>query len=135
MLFEIKTQIMERLSEQSTPMQEKRDEQTSEPAIAVEERMDRLELHMGQGSLDQQRQARGVFVEKRFQIGHARLDLAGRWWHEVGLTRTRAPIQFWLRRNSPDSFSLPRPRAISLACISRSRRLHKGNPSRRRAMP
>jgi hypothetical protein len=53
--FEIIREIKNRLLQDSSLAQKKRDEQTAYPAIAVQEGVDRLELDMGQADLDQER--------------------------------------------------------------------------------
>src|ERR1022692_3908169 len=53
--LEVEAQIENRLPQRAARAQQKRDEQTPQPAVAVEEWVDRLELYVGQAGLDQQR--------------------------------------------------------------------------------
>src|SRR4051794_12685463 len=55
MLLEVQAQVEQRLLEDLLRTQQQRDEQAADAAVAVKERMDRLELHVSERRLDQQR--------------------------------------------------------------------------------
>lgn len=78
-------------------MQQQRDQQAAEAAVAVEEGVDRLELHVGERGPDQRggrlggpRTGAGPAVQKGLEGRHAGLDFVGRRRHEVGAARSRA---------------------------------------------
>lgn len=64
MLFKVKRTIEERIGEQSTVVQQQCNEQAAQTSVAIEEGMDGLELHVGDGGLEQHGQADGVVVAK-----------------------------------------------------------------------
>ena len=67
-----------------------------------------------------------VVVQEPLQVGDAVGHGDGGGGTKTALPGRVPPIQFWLRRNSPGSLSLPRPRASSSAWISRIRRTQSG---------
>ena len=66
-------------------MEQERDEEAAETAIAIKEGVDGLELDMGERGPQQEGQAAGVVVQEFFQRAHARLNLLGRGRDEVGI--------------------------------------------------
>ena len=88
--FEVEGKIEQRLCKQTTVVQEQGDEEAAEAAIAIEKRMNGLELHMGERGFDQHGQAGGFVVEEGFERGHAGLDLWRRGRNEAGVTRAGA---------------------------------------------
>jgi hypothetical protein len=113
----------------------KRDQEPPDATIAVQKRVDGLELHLGDRGFDERRQAVVRGMVEALERGHAMLDVLRRGGTKLAVPGRVPPIQFWLRRNSPGCLSAPRPRASSYSCTSRSRRLENGKPSRIRAMP
>lgn len=88
MLFEVGGEVEQRLAERAAQHQHQRDHQTSDPTVAVEERMDRLELVVGDGELHEQREV--GLVEELLQIAQRALHLAGGWRHEDGIVQGAA---------------------------------------------
>ena len=74
-LLEIKTQIQQRLTQDTGVAQLKRDQKPSDAAIAVEKRVDSLKLNMRKRSLDEDRQAACVSVDKAFESRDAVRDV------------------------------------------------------------
>ena len=62
MLFEIEREVEQRLTEQSALVQQKRDEQAAQTSVAIQKRVDRFELDVGQRGIEQDGQAVGVIV-------------------------------------------------------------------------
>ena len=62
--------------------EEEDDEESAEPTVAVEERMDGLELVVEEGLLDERRQGR-LFVDERFEIVEEVAEFI-RWWRNEG---------------------------------------------------
>ncbi|CAH1076131.1 hypothetical protein NTG1052_290004 [Candidatus Nitrotoga sp. 1052] len=85
MLFEIQTQVQQRLREQAALMQQQRDEQAAEPAISIEKGVDGFKLHMRQSSLDQHGGCIGWLVDELFQRCHAGFHFLRRGRHEAGI--------------------------------------------------
>ena len=56
MALEEKAQVKQRLGEQLPVLQQERDEQATDAAVAVEKRVDSLELDMHEGGADERRQ-------------------------------------------------------------------------------
>jgi hypothetical protein len=81
-LLEVETQIEDWFPQRTGGAQQKCDEQPAQAAIAIEERMNRLELHVDQPGLDKQREARAFVVQKQFERAHAIEDHLGRRRHE-----------------------------------------------------
>src|SRR5690606_35918688 len=73
MLLEVTGYIEERLGYQPPLLQQDGDEQTSYAAIAVQERVDGLELGVYQGNTHQGRQRRRRMVDISFQLTQGRL--------------------------------------------------------------
>jgi len=122
----------ERLREQPLLHQQEDDEEATKPAVAVEEGVDRLELVVDQGDLDERRD-RCVLVDKSFEVTEralhvvdGRRDEDGRLDAVVG----RA-IQFCELRTSPGRRSWPRTSAIRISWTSQSSRRETGRVARR----
>jgi len=81
--LDVRGQIEERLRQAAALSQEQRDEQAADTAVAVEERVDRLELLVHEGALDEIGQARPVLQEELpgGERGHHLID---RRWHVGG---------------------------------------------------
>ena len=56
MALEEKAQVKQRLGEQLPVLQQERDEQATDAAVAVEKRVDSLELDVHEGGADERRQ-------------------------------------------------------------------------------
>jgi hypothetical protein len=55
--------------------QEKRDQETSQPAVAIEDGMDRFKLNMDQSGFDEQRESRLRFMQEEFELPQALLEV------------------------------------------------------------
>ena len=64
LLLEVKAEIEERLSERALVAENERDEEVPEPAVAVEERVNGLELNVDQGSLQQRGRLDPIVVDE-----------------------------------------------------------------------
>ena len=110
-------------------MQQQRDEQPADAAVAVEERMDRLELDVGQPpARTSTGQPVGSSCRNRSSAAMQSATASGGGGTKSALPGRVPPIQFCERRNSPGSLSAPRPRESSSPCISRISRLESGKP-------
>ena len=76
--FEIETEVEHRLPQHLLLAQEQRDEQAAKTTIAVQKRMDSLELHVSQCRLEQCRGGVRLVVEEEFQRAHALRHRIGR---------------------------------------------------------
>lgn len=81
--LEIIRQIQHRLEQHVLFTQQKRDEQPADASIAVQKRVDGLELGVDQADLDQQGQRRPV-MEEPFQVAEGIEDFMGRGRNESG---------------------------------------------------
>ncbi len=61
--LEVVREVKDRLVQDASFREEERDQQTADAPVAVEERVDRLELHMCQSDLDERRQVVGLVNE------------------------------------------------------------------------
>ncbi len=71
-------------------MQDHRDQQSPEAAVAVEKGVDGLELDMHQGRLEDHGKRSGRVVDEGLQRAPAGLDFLGRRWDEAGVTGSGA---------------------------------------------
>ena len=80
--------------EKSGLAQHEGDQQSSQPTVAVEKRVDGFELNMRQPGLDENGKSVVRGVDEPLQVGHAFLDVVGRRRHEgrVAGTRTADPV-------------------------------------------
>src|SRR5947207_3028551 len=88
--LEIKAEIEERAAQHALLAEEQRDKQPPEPAVAVEERVDGLELYMSEPRLHEDGNLRRSRVQEPLEIAHASPDLARRRRHEGSIARPRA---------------------------------------------
>jgi hypothetical protein len=88
--FEIEAEVEERVAEDPRLAEQQRDEETADAAVAVEKRMDRLELHVRQGRAQEHRHAVALRVKELLELRHALGNR--RVWrrHESGVSRSRA---------------------------------------------
>ncbi len=109
MTLEVVGQVEDRLLQRAALAQQKRDEEPTDAAVAVEKRMDGLELRMRQTDLHEQRQV-VLLVKKRLECAERRRHLRGRRRNDVASASVQppGPIQFWLRRSSPGVSREPR---------------------------
>jgi len=68
--FEIVREVERGLCQQSFRSEVERDHQPAEPAVAIQEGMDRLELVMGYRDPDQRRNTKFLIVQEPLQVGH-----------------------------------------------------------------
>ena len=74
-LLQVKAEIEHRRTQDALlAQQQQRDQQSAKPPVAVEERVDRLELDVDQAGLDQGGQAIGRVVDEQLELAHALLD-------------------------------------------------------------
>lgn len=81
-VFEIQTQVEDRLRQRAAATEQESDEKTSESSVAVEKWVESLELHMGQSGPNKKRQILSLRMEKHLELAHALRDEFGRWWNE-----------------------------------------------------
>ena len=86
--FEKKAEIEERLGQDAVVAEQHRDEEAAGAAVAVEERVDGLELRVGEAGADEGGHV--VVVKEEFERAHAREDLVGRGRDEEGVAGARA---------------------------------------------
>ena len=67
-----------------------RDEQSTNAAVSVEERMNRLELRVDESDHDQWRQRGRLGMNETFEVAEQLRDLLGRWGDENGIAGTGA---------------------------------------------
>ena len=89
-LLEVEAQVEQRLAEHAGVAEEQRDQQPPDAAVAVEEGVDGLELHVRERRLDEHRQVVAVVVQEALQGGHAVGDGRVRRRHEDGVAGARA---------------------------------------------
>ncbi len=75
------TQVQQRARQQVTFDQEEDDQQAPEPAVAVEERVDRLELVMGERGRDERRQV-VIVVDESLEVGERCAEIVDGWRHK-----------------------------------------------------
>lgn len=107
--------------------EEQRDQQTAEPAVAVEEGMHGLELDVEQPGFHERRQPALLLVHELFEGVECRAELGDRGRHVDGVSRRVPPIHFCVVWNSPGFFAAPRPSRRRRSCISRMRRSDSGS--------
>ena len=90
---------------------------------------------MHQRGLHQQWHVRRFGVDEGFQIAKPRRHQVRGGGTNNAVPGLVPPIRFWLRRNSPGSFSSPRPLASRTARISLISRSERGNCRAARAAP
>lgn len=83
--LEVEAQVQDRLRQRPLGTQEQRDEESSEATIAVEKRVNGLELHVGEPGLDQRWRPLGLVVQELLERAHA-LD------HTVGGRGTKRAL-------------------------------------------
>ena len=118
MALEEEAQIQERLGEQLPVLEQQRDEQAADAAIAVEIGMDGFELHVHERGADERRELR-LAVDVLLQVTQERAQLLRRRWNEDRVARAGAadPVlaaaQFtWLFRRPAHTFHQPPMRFI-----------------------
>src|SRR5713101_5772719 len=87
-LLEVRGEVQQRLGECPTKYEHQRDEQSTDPAVAVEKGMDDLELVVGQGKLDKQWEV--PLVEEAFEVAERGAHLVG-WRRDEYRVFERAP--------------------------------------------
>ena len=83
MLFEVQAQVQQWLRQHIVGAEEQGDQQPADAPVAIQERMDCLELHVRQRGLDQQRRLHRVVVQEFFELAHAFHDPI-RWRRDEG---------------------------------------------------
>src|SRR5947209_7794327 len=86
MRLEVQTQVKCGLAQRTGRAQQKCNQQPSQPAIAVEERVNRFELYMNEAGLDQDWKVRSFLMNERLQVGHAVHQALRRWWNKDRFT-------------------------------------------------
>ncbi len=112
--------------------QKEGNQQSSHPAVSVEEGMYGFELSVREPNLDEQRQVI-VAVDEGLEITESLGTSSGGGGTNVARASDEpsGPIQFWLRRNSPGVNWEPRTPCSNSACISRISRTDTGSCSSR----
>ena len=87
--FEVQAEVQKRLPEQSGVAQHEGDQQSSQPPVAVEEGMDGLELDVRKPGPDQHGKFVVRGVNEPLEVGHAFLDMVGRWRDEGRIAGAR----------------------------------------------
>ena len=88
--FEIQAQVEKRLAQDVFGAENQGDEQSSDPTVAVEKWMDRLELNMRERRFDERRGPLRPIVDKTLERGHAIRDAVGRRWNVMRVPWARA---------------------------------------------
>ncbi len=88
--LQVEAEVEERLVQYRRATEHQRDEQPADATVAVEERVDGLELHVRESRTHKDRQAIAVRVEEALQVGHAVLDRRVRRRDETGVPGPRA---------------------------------------------
>ena len=88
MLLEVGREVEQRLWQCLAQYEHERDHQSADAAVAVEERMDDLELVVSDGELDQEREF--GLVEEAFEVGERVVHLVGRRRDEDGVVERAA---------------------------------------------
>src|SRR2546428_6913950 len=81
-------EIQHWLVERVALAKKKRDQQPADAAVAIEERMNRLELSVCEAYFDQQRQVI-AFVQERFEVAESFRYFVRRWRNERGVRQRR----------------------------------------------
>jgi hypothetical protein len=89
--FEEEGEIEQGLCKEAAMVEQQGNEQASKATIAVEKRMDGLELHMSQRGFEQEGQTCIILMKEGFQCSHAGFDFLRRWRDETGIPRPGAP--------------------------------------------
>jgi hypothetical protein len=71
MSLEIQAEIENRLTKRATRAEQKCDQKTPQSAIAVEKRVNRLKLNMGEGRFDEQGHVAPFLMKEKLQLAHA----------------------------------------------------------------
>ena len=90
MFFEIEGKIKHGRVEHALGTKDEGDEQAAEAAVAIEERMDGLELDVGEGGLEQRAGFDRLVVEEKFEGSHGFQHRVGRRWDEPGISGARS---------------------------------------------
>src|ERR1022692_781298 len=90
MLFEVEAQIEDRFPQDAGRTQHECDEQPAKAAVAIEERVNCLELDVDQTGFDEQREIRPLLVQEQLEGVHAIEDEIRRWRNEGCGPRTGA---------------------------------------------
>lgn len=73
MLLEVEAEIKQRLSQHAFVVQDQGDQQSADAPVAIEKRMDGLELHVRQGGFGERGERYALIVQVPLEVGHARL--------------------------------------------------------------
>ena len=111
-LLEIEAQVEDWFAQHACGAQQKCDERPPQAAVAVEERVNRLELDVNQSTkaalTSNGRSARSSCRNRLRALMQSRTSSGGG-GTQAAVPGRVPPIQFWLSRNSPGCLSLPRP--------------------------
>ena len=100
-------------------------DQSSQPAVAVQEWVDGFELIVDQRDFEEVRDVGLVIVDELLKIAHEGRHLLVMRRNKRGMLQADAdPV--WLVRNSPGCLCVPRTPCKSTACVSRSKRFDNG---------
>src|SRR5450756_2541650 len=114
-LLEKQAQIEERLPEHSVVAEQQRDQQAADAAVPVQERMDRLELRVGEPGPDEMRQALAIVVNEMLESGDTLRHLGVRRRHIVRVARPRAADPILRTSELPGILVAPTPALEQLA--------------------
>src|ERR1700722_6742971 len=93
--FEVQAEVQKRLSQRALGAKQECDQQTPESAIAIQEGMNGLKLHVNQSGLDQNRQLVFFVVEKTLKAVEARHQPLGRRRNKRCIAGTRSADPVW----------------------------------------
>ncbi len=93
MLLKIEQKIEQRLANHILLTQNERDEQASNTTISIEKRVNRLELNVVDGGLEEC-PSKIIIMNKLFELCHARLNLGQRRRYKRAFPGLVPPIQF-----------------------------------------
>ena len=89
-VLEVQAEVQKRLPEEPGVAQHEGDQEAPQATVAVEERMNGLELDVGQAGLDENGKPVVRVVDEPLQVGHALLDVVGWRGNEDRVAGTRA---------------------------------------------
>src|SRR5690606_15029864 len=68
--LEVEAEVQQRIAQHAIVAEQERGQEPADAAVAIEERMDRLELHVGEAGPDEVRQAVAPIVEEALECPH-----------------------------------------------------------------
>src|SRR5438105_7430325 len=89
-LLEVEAQVEKRVFQNAVEAEEQRDQQSSDPTVAIEKGMNGFELSVRQSRFHDPLDADRIIMEKPFEIAHGVRNVLRRGRNEMCVRRTRA---------------------------------------------